>query len=91
MTLTITLERKERMGALKAYIFYVKDTVQQAITLDMSPYLSHIFWADVHDITTEVYVSATWTDGGGATGLESITIGNEFTASDILKVIVIGS
>jgi len=86
MTLTITLERKERIGALKAYIFHVKDTVQQAITLDMSPYLSHIFWADVHDLTTAVYVSATWTYGS-----ESISIGNEFTASDILKVIVIGS
>jgi len=86
MTLTITLERKERMGALKVYIFHVIDTVKQAITLDMSNYLSHIFWADAHDLTTAVYVSATWTDGS-----ESISIGNEFTASDILKVIVIGS
>jgi len=86
MTLTITLERKEKWGALKVFIFKIQDTVKQTIELEMSPYLSHIFWAGVQDITTSVFVGAIWTDDD-----ETITIGNEFTASDYLKVIVVGS
>jgi len=86
MTLTITLEKQEKWGALKVFIFKVQDTVKQAITLEISPYLNHISWVGVTDITTAAWVSSTWTDGD-----ETITIGNEFTASDYLKVIVVGS
>ena len=86
MALTITLERKERIGALKMYIFKVVDSDGSGGDIEMSPYLNHIFWADVHDITTAVYVSAIWTDDD-----ETITIGSEATAADTFKVIVIGS
>jgi len=88
MTLTIVLERKERIGALKMFIFKVTDSDGSGGDLVMSPYLSHIYWADVHDIdaTNADYIKATWTDGD-----ETITIGNQGGSGDEYKVIVIGS
>ncbi len=86
MALTVVLERKERVGSLKLYTFKVTDSDGSGGTVELSSYLNHIFWADAHDITTAVYVSALWTDGD-----ETVTIGSEATAADVLKLIVIGS
>jgi len=82
----ITLERKERWGALKVYTFKIVDATKEAITFDVSSYVNHIFWANIRNITRKIEMTFTWTDGS-----ESISIGNEYTANDVLKVILIGS
>jgi len=87
MTLTIVKEKTIPLGGgLKQVIFKVTDSDGSGGTLEMSPYLNHIYNAHVQNITTAVFVSAIWTDGD-----ETITIGAESTAADTLKVTVTGT
>ena len=82
MTLTFTLERKERFGSLKVFIFAGTDD-NSGLTFDLSSYLNHIYWADVYNMTTGAKVTATIADG-----TETITISG---TTGLVKVIVIGS
>jgi len=58
MALTIVHEKTLRVGSMKMVIFKITDSSGAGGTLEMSPYLNHIYWADVHDITTAIFVSA---------------------------------
>ena len=84
MALTVTFERMDRWGKCKVVTFKAVDDGSGGI-LDVSPYLNHIDNVIVTDITTAVFVSSIWTDDS-----ETITIGSEATASDVLKITVIG-
>jgi len=85
MTLTITLERKDRMGSMKMFIFKVVDSDGSGGTLAVGNYVSHIHNVHLQNMTGTTWTSAIWTDGS-----EDITIGSE-GSGDTFKVTVWGS
>jgi len=87
MAITITFEKIIGLGGgIKELFFTLVQSGSTAGNLDVGNWLNHIYWADVIDITTDVKVNATWTDGS-----EVITIEDQGSDEDILKVRVTGT
>jgi len=87
MAITITFEKIVAIGGgLKEVYFKVVQSGSTGGSLAVGNWLNHIYWADVHNITTAIFVSALWTDGS-----ETITIGDEGSTGDTMKVRVVGT
>lgn len=86
MTLTVTRDKIIPLGGGVKKVYYtISDSDGSGGVLDLSEEFNHILNANITDITTAVFVSATWTDDS-----ESIIIGSEGSASDTYKLSVEG-
>jgi len=87
MAITITFDKLVQLGGgIKIVFFTLVQSGATAGSLAVGSYLNHIYWANVRDITTDIAVNATWTDGS-----ETITVEDQGSTGDTLKVIVIGT
>jgi len=84
MTLTIQQEFKGSLaGYLKMVIYKITDSDGSGGTVVVP--MNHICFASAVDLTTAVFISTIWTDGS-----ETITVGAEGSAADVIRLIVIG-
>jgi len=81
------LQRIERWGSLKAVFFSIVDSDGSGGTVELSPYLRHIFFSKANDITTAASITAIRSSGIDD---ETITIGSEATGGDTIELMVIG-
>jgi len=85
MTLTITFEKQVAIGGgLRMLVFKLVQSGASGGDLAVGNWLNHIDQVVVTNLSG-TWVSAAWTDGS-----ETITIGNEGSDEDVMKVTVIG-
>jgi len=85
MTLTITFDKQIALGGgLRMLFFTLVQSGASGGDLAVGSWISHINQVVVTNLSG-TWVSAAWTDGS-----ETITIGNEGSTTDVMKVTVIG-